>query len=499
MWLQQLLHQRQADTPHALALRDARRDVTWSRLHRDATALAHALHPHATPGSRVVVLSANRVEVLETVFACALAGTIAVPLNPALTDHEIDGILGDIAPDCAVADGSGLARLPRLRPALPLLAADDIPNLPEGARTHPGGARPTDPVMILHTSATTGFPKGVICDHNYFQAQATSWRSEVEQQPTTTYLHTSPLCHGSITIAVNYLATASPVCVLDQFTPHEFLTAVETWQIGHTFVVPTMLKLLLESRQLPDSDLTSLTLVTHGGAPCPPHLAHQARQALGAELRTIFGITEGGGPVLSLAPDAAPEDATVPGATCAGTPMPGITARITTPQGTTAAPYEVATLHLHGPGLMRGYWNQPDATAQTITDGWLNTGDLSYQDSAGHIWIVNRRNDLILRAGQNVYPAEIEHVLRTLDSVTDAAVVPAPCPTTGQTPAAFIQNTPGSDFDEHALISHCIRHLAPYKRPTHFIPIDELPRNTLGKLLRRPLEQHAANLAQHPY
>lgn len=208
MWLQQLLHRRQHETPDGVALRDSRRDVTWQRLHRDAHALAHAVSAHAQAQDRVAVLSANRVEVLEAVFGCALGGTVAVPLNPALTDRELTGILETIQPGCAVADTAGLERLARLRPGLPILHADQIADLPDGPVSARAGAV-TDPLMILHTSATTGFPKGVVTDHRYYQLQAASWQDAVGSGPDSTYLHTSPLCHGSITIALDYLAHAA--------------------------------------------------------------------------------------------------------------------------------------------------------------------------------------------------------------------------------------------------------------------------------------------------
>ncbi|MFE1790884.1 class I adenylate-forming enzyme family protein [Streptomyces sp. NPDC059525] len=494
MWLQQLLDRRQHETPQRIALRDSRRDVTWQRLHRDARALARALGAHVQAQDRVVVLSADRVEVLEAVFACALGATVAVPLNPALTNRELAGILETIAPGCAVADTTGADRLARLRPGLPVLGADEIADLPDGPVPDHAGTV-TDPVLILHTSATTGFPKGVVTDQRYYQLQADSWQKAVGSGPDSTYLHTSPLCHGSITIALDYLAAGASVCVLEQFTPPKFLQAVQRWQIRDTFLVPTMIRLILESRHLPGADLTCLRLVAHGGAPCPPELADQAAAAFQADIRTIFGITEGGGPVLTLAPTDTPGPAPLVGATCAGHPMPGVHARISGPDKTVITdPHEVGTLQLNSQGLMRGYWNNPQATAQALTDGWLNTGDLACHDEAGRLWIVNRRTDLILRGGQNVYPAEIEHVLRGIDWVTEAVVVPAADPTAGQTPVAFVQPTRAGDFDEHQLVTHCITQLAGYKRPTRFIPLHELPRNTIGKLLRRPLQEQAEAL-----
>ncbi|MBD0693571.1 AMP-binding enzyme [Streptomyces sp. CBMA123] len=140
---------------------------------------------------------------------------------------------------------------------------------------------------------------------------------------------------------------------------------------------------------------------------------------------------------------------------------------------------------------MQVYWNNPHASAQTVTDGWLTTADLGYLDPAGYPWIVDRRSELILGGTQNVYPAEIEHILHTVPWVTDAAVVPAPHTTTGQTPVAFLQPAEPTDFDELQLIPTYIRELAGYKRPSHFIPVNQLPRNAVGRLLRRPLEQRA--------
>jgi acyl-CoA synthetase (AMP-forming)/AMP-acid ligase II len=495
MWLQQLLHREAVRTPHNVALRDQRREVTWSCLGRDARALAHAIQRHSRPGGRVVLLTSNRVEAIEALFACALAGTILVPVNPTLTDREISHIVDSMSPDYAIADQPGRAQLARARPGLTTLSIEEVPELAAGPVDEQSGAL-TDPIAILHTSATTGLPKGVIAEQRYFQAQALSWLAEVHCQPGTVYLHVGPLCHGSMVIAMNYLATGAILCVLDKFTPQAFLSGVETWRAEHTFLVPAMIKLLLDSRQLADTDLTSLQLVMHGAAPCPPELVDQAREVFGTELRTIFGITEGGGAVISLGPHDRAGPATVTGSTCAGLPMPGVTIRIVGTDGTELAVDEIGGLQLRSDGLMRGYWNNQEATAATISDGWLNTGDLGYRDAQGYLWTVDRRVDLILRGGQNVYPAEIEHVLRCVRWVTEVAVVAAPSATWGQVPVAFVQSASEADFDEKELISRCVQELASYKRPSRFIRIDQLPRNSAGKILRRHLAQNASNLGE---
>jgi acyl-CoA synthetase (AMP-forming)/AMP-acid ligase II len=144
---------------------------------------------------------------------------------------------------------------------------------------------------------------------------------------------------------------------------------------------------------------------------------------------------------------------------------------------------------------MHGYWRDPGATADVISGGWLNTRDLGCLDSAGYLWSVDRRNDLILRGGQNIYPAEIEHVLRQSPCVVDAAVVPAPSPAWGQTPVAFVQPSPGAAVDESDLIGLCVSQLASYKRPSRFVVIDQVPRNPAGKILRSRLREQAERLA----
>ncbi|WP_328863114.1 class I adenylate-forming enzyme family protein [Streptomyces sp. NBC_00306] len=499
MWLQQLLHRKTTRSPQALALRDQRRDVTWARLGQDARALADAIGDHVAPGGRVVLLTANRVELIEALFACALTGTIAVPVNPVLVDREVEYILDRVGAQYAIADQAGRSRLASMRPALVTMPIEEVAAQPlptgriSGLDGHTGSAL-TDPLVILHTSATTGLPKGAVCDQRYLQFQALSWLAEVRPDAGAVFLNAGPLSHGSMVIALNYLAADGTLCVLDQFSPHTFLDAVPRWQAEHTFLVPAMLKLLLESRRLTGSDLSSLRLILHGGAPCPKDLADRATAVLGIPLHTIFGITEASGPALSCRPDDQPGAAALPGATCAGLPMPGFTARIANQDGTDASPHTVGTLHLRCDGLMRGYWNDPEATARALANGWLNTGDLGYRDEYDYVWLVDRRSDLILRGGQNVYPAEIEHVLRPLPWVAEVAVVAAPSPHWGQTPVAFIEPLPGAAFDERQLISTCVRELAGYKRPSRFVRVDAMPRSNQGKLLRRALREQAANV-----
>ncbi|MCT2589313.1 AMP-binding protein [Streptomyces sp. N2-109] len=512
MWLTHVLRRGLDHDPDALALRDSRRDVSWRQLDRDVRALASLLRRDATAGSRVLVLSGNRVEVLETYIACAAAGLVAVPVNPALTDPELTRIVDSVEPSAAMADDAGLARVSALYPDLPRTDLGSVAELAssaedaaqdaaqEAARSaasgdgeHWGGSL-TEPVMILHTSATTGRAKGVVVDQRSLQANALSWLADVRPEPGTPFLNAGPLFHGSVVIALDHLAAAGTVCVLDRFTPQGALAALEKWKIEHAFLVPSMVRLVLEAKSLATTDVSALRLLLHGAAPMPEALAREARDKLGAELQTIFGITEGGGPVLTLRPNTVVGEPPVPGAVCIGVPMLGAGLRITDRQGNDVAEGAIGELHVAGDGLMQGYWKNTEAAAEVLRDGWLNTHDLGCFDTYGRVWVVDRRNDLILRGGQNVYPAEIEHVLRQSPHVADVVVVPLASELWGQTPVAFVQPVSPEQFDEAELLGLCVAELAAYKRPSHFLPLDVVPRNPSGKALRAPLRDRAHQL-----
>jgi acyl-CoA synthetase (AMP-forming)/AMP-acid ligase II len=273
--------------------------------------------------------------------------------------------------------------------------------------------------------------------------------------------------------------------------PQTCLRTVEAWAIEHAFLVPSMVRLLLDTKQVEQTDLSTLRLLLHGAAPMPTDLADDARKVLRVALQTIYGITESGGPVLTLTPRDDPGTPMVGGATCIGLPMTGTVARIRDDAGNDLPPGEIGTLHLSGDGLMHGYWSGDNP----IADGWLNTGDIAYVDERGYFWIIDRRNDLILRGGQNVYPAEIERVLLDHPSVVDVAVVPAASTLWGQVPVAFVQ---AGNVRQEDLAAHCVRYLASYKRPGRFVLIDAIPRNPAGKILRRLLRERADEAARAP-
>lgn len=489
MWLQAAIRRNATRMPAAAALRDARRSLNWAELEREVHGLAAHIADRVPRHGRVAISSDNRVEVLEAYAACAAAGVIAVPVNASLADAELEYMFGYVEPTLAIGQQSVLPRLSAIDGSLELLRIEEVPALAPSSWSPRLDASLDDPFALLHTSATTGHPKGALIEERSLQLNSLSFAADVRPRPGLAYLHATPLFHGSMVIALGYLAAGASVGVLDRFTPQGFLTAVRDWHAEHALLVPSMIRLLLQALARRDGDLGELRLIMHTGEPMAMDLRGVASERLGVSLRNAYGITEGGGPLMTCGDDDVLDPPAIRGATCAGVPQLGYDVAILRADGTVADVDEVGEICVRSDGVMREYWRQPEATAATLRDGRLHTGDLGYRDARGYIWVVDRRSDLILRGGQNVYPAEIERVLRHSPHVADVAVVAAPSESWGQTPWAFVQPTRAEDFDEQELLALTVRELASYKRPSKFIAVDNIPRGPSGKALRRQLRE----------
>jgi len=494
MWLATLVRRRATRSPDAVALRDPRRELTWGELAAEVGSLAGRIDASVPRGGRIALMGENRVEMIEAYLAAALAGAAVTPVNPHLADDEIDYILDMLEPSMALGDARSLGRLATLRPELERLDLDDVPGLDAAPPPPRTDDSLDDTFAIMHTSATTGRPKGVVVSMRSLQANNLAWIAGMGPRDGLVYLHATPLFHGSMVAALGHLAGGASVAVLDRFTPQGFIAAVERWQVEHALLVPSMIRLVLETKRLNDADLSSLRLIIHTAEAMPPSLRATAAKRLGVPMRNSYGITEGGGNAITFGDEDAPEEPRVRGATCAGLPLPGYDARILREDGSAADPGEIGEMCLRGDALMSGYWRDEEATARALRDGWLHTGDMGYVDERGYLWVVDRRTDLIVRGGQNVYPAEVERVLRQSPNVADVAVVAVPSDNWGQTPWAFVQPTSTADFDEQELLALVVADLASYKRPSRFVRVESIPRSPSGKALRRILRDDARAL-----
>ncbi|MCH0559417.1 class I adenylate-forming enzyme family protein [Streptomyces sp. MUM 16J] len=490
MWLTQLLERNRQCFPGRLALVDERRGVTWAELAERTTELALGLAELGIRrGDRVAVLSQDRIEVLESYFALARLGALFVPLNHSLAVPEVAGIVERVGAVAVLGESELLDRhtvLPgcvRIRMAFdkPAFAAlgtvaapTELPLLPD-----------SDPVAILHTSATTGRAKGVTVDEGSFRAIGLGWLAVARPDDHVIMVNCCPLYHGSMVVSLTYLAAGATVVLLPGFTPQKALVAVERHRATHVWLVPQMLRFMLQAKASRSTDLSSLREVLYGAAPMPLDVYADAVARLGCGFRQVYGMTEVGGPFVTLGPEEHPAPGDVTARIPCGRVIPGMSARAVGKEGREVPRGEIGEIVVLGPGLMQGYWDDSAATEEVFLDGWARTGDLGFIDEDGRIHLVDRSKDLIIRAGQNVYPSEIERVLMSHPAVRDAAVVGLADEDYGEVPLAYVVAEDG--IGDRELLAHLCENLAPYKRPRRIEFIEQVPRNPAGKIIKKLL------------
>jgi acyl-CoA synthetase (AMP-forming)/AMP-acid ligase II len=485
MWLTQLVDHNRQCSADRLAVVDDRGARTWRQLARRVDNLAAGLAERGVrPGDRVAVLSADRIEVVETYLALGRLGALFVPLNHGLVPREVAEIaeharLSAILGERHLLDRLGFGtRIAFEDPAYGLMAERD--------RTGPlPDVQADDLATILYTSATTGWPKGAVADHRSLKDIALGWLAVAGPVEDAVLVSSCPLYHGSVVLSLAYLAAGATLVLVADPTPEKVLAALREHAATHVWLVPEMLRGLVETGGL--GDLPRLREILYGAAPMPVEVYAEAARATPAGFRQVYGVTEVGGPFVTLSPAEHPApDGPLPDVLPVGRVVPGMSVQIVDPDGEPLPTGGVGELCARGDGVMRGYWNDPGATASVTVDGWIRTGDLGQLDEDGYLHLLGRKTDMIIRAGHNVYPAEIERVLRRHPGVRDAVVVGMP---TGETeaPVAFVvpAGRRPAIAELHAYLAET---LADYKRPREVRFLDELPRTETGKIRRRLLE-----------
>ncbi|KUN00173.1 2-succinylbenzoate--CoA ligase [Streptomyces yokosukanensis] len=490
MWLTQLLERNRQCYPERTALVDEQRAVSWSELADRTLELAHGLTELGIErGDRVAVLSKDRVEVLESYFALARLGALFVPLNHSLAVPEVADIIERVGAVAVLGESELLDRHPELPASVRIRVALDKPVFEALGTVAAQGALPavadTDPVAVLHTSATTGRAKGVTVDSASFRAIALGWLVLARPTDDIVMVNCCPLYHGSMVVSLTYMAAGATVVLMPGFTPQRALAAVERHRATHMWMVPQMLRFMLQAKGADRTDLSTLREILYGAAPMPLDVYDEAVRRLGCGFRQVYGMTEVGGPFVTLGPDEHPAPGDVTARIPCGRVVPGMSARAVDPAGGERPRGEIGEIVVRGPGVMRGYWNDPEATREIDLDGWIRTGDLGFVDEAGRIHLVDRTKDVIIRAGQNVYPSEIERALMSHPAVRDVAVVGMPDEDYGEVPLAYVVAEPDTGAVE--LLGHVSQLLAPYKRPRRVQFVEQVPRNPAGKIIKKLL------------
>ena len=500
----------------------ARAGRVWPRL--PAVALgATALHDYASfagrvarhaagmraaglaPADRVAIVARNHPAYLDALFACWWAGLVAVPVNAKLHPKEFAWVLDDCGARWAFVDEDWHATLGGLRfPALEravVVGGREHEALAGSATADPAPVASDAPAWLFYTSGTTGRPKGVEITHANLVAMTQCFLSDVEGiAPGDAILHPAPLSHGSGLYAVPHVARAAVnvVPASGGFDPAEIVDLVGAWDRALFFAAPTMVKRLVEDAAIGRANLGRLKSVVYGGGPMYVEDAKAAYAALGPRLAQIYGQGESPMTITAMGRElvadaiARGDDARLGSV---GVAQTGIEIAID------AAGGGLGEVLVRGPTVMRGYWRNPEATAKTLEGGWLHTGDIGALDAGGFLTLKDRSKDLIISGGSNVYPREVEEALLRHPDVLEVAVIGRRHAEWGEevvacvVPRHALPDALARERFEASLDALCLAQIARFKRPRAYAIVDELPKNSAGKVLKTELRGRFASAA----
>ena len=452
----------------------------------------------AAPGERVVLYLDNCPDLLVAMFGTYRAGSTVLPSNSRLTDQELAFLVADGEAKVVVTDGAHADVARRAAgDARVVVTGDELDALLDRRPTSLAVADvdADDPAWIFYTSGTTGRPKGAMLSHAVLGFVTVSWLADLTPlDEFDVTLHAAPLSHGAGFHALAAVARAAHQLIPDtaSFEPSVILDLIREHGVTNTWMVPTQIVMLTDAAEragVTGRDLPSLQHVVYGGAPVTPAAMTRALERFGSIFVQLFGQGETPMTITMLRrEDHVPE---LLGS--AGRARPGIEVRVAGPDNAPVPPDEVGELVVRGPSVMTGYWKRPEATAETIVDGWLHTGDLGRMSADGVVHLLDRAKDMIISGGSNVYAVEVEEVLATHDSVADVAVVGIPDDLWGELVVAAVVPAAGHELEQDALDALARSQLAGYKIPRRYVALTALPRNAYGKVVKRELR---ASLAQ---
>ncbi len=444
------------------------------------------------PGDRVVVSMANCPEVTITYQALWLAGAVVTPAMFLLPAPDLRHVIADSAARAIVTTPEFLPKVREAAQGVETLRHILCTEVADGAvalSEVEAGPRPIAPrgdddlAALLYTGGTTGRSKGVMLSHANLHYTGQAAHRVAHVPGVNRALTTLPLSHAyGLLVTLTGLHNPEPiVAVLERwFDPDAFLARIAEHRLELTAVVPTMLQLLL-TRPLEDHDLSSLRYVTSGGAPLPAEVEAEFRRRVpSVAIRQGYGMTETAA-LISANPVAQGKPGSV------GRPVPGTDLEIRDDQGRPLPAGEIGEICCRSPGVMRGYWNAPDATAEALEGGWLHTGDVGYLDADGYLFIVDRKKDLIIRGGFNVYPRDVEDALVQHPAVQMAAVVGRPSERHGEEVVAFVSVAADTGLTGEDLMVWAREHIGGYKYPREVHLVDAIPLTPVGKIDRTAL------------
>lgn len=470
--------------PDASAIRWAGADMSWVELDRRTDALAAGFADRGVGhGDRIAILAGNCPQWCEVTVAAWKLGAVIVPVNIRFTSVEVAYVVADAGARILIVDAALAGLCDRVGDDTEVIAVDDLDAVRrDDLPTVWCDTADDDPAFICYTSGTTGDPKGAILTHRSFDMASQGWAQALSLSTADRIALPFPLAFtGGLALFLFCYWSGATLVLEPAADPDRLFDLFEQERVTALLAVPVIIQQLVDHPRWSSADLSSWRIACSGGASVPPTLL-RAVQARGIPMLQMFSLTES-----SAAGTILPNADALTKVGSAGLPVLHGRVRIVDEHDNDVPTGDVGEILLSGPQVMAGYWNRPEATAETLRGGWLHTGDLGRLDDDGYLYVVDRVKDMLISGGLNVYPAEIERLLAGIDGLVEVAVVGVPDERWGETPAVIVFSA-GAPVDASTIVAACRDTLADYKQPRYLVVRDEpMPRGMSGKILKRHL------------
>lgn len=508
------VHETALKQPEKVAYHFMGKDTTYGEFDASVAQLASAMHGLGIEkGDHVAFLLGNTPHFLLSLYATMRIGATAIPINPIYTPDEISYIIHN-------SDAKAVIAIDQLLPLVQNAASafttvehyivceteqgtkEKVAQLP-GELTNkvhlfselimqgkqdlaPVEVEEDDTAIVLYTSGTTGSPKGAMLTHKNLYSNARDVADYLGFQAGDRVVATLPVFHVfALTVVVNApLVRGAEILLVPRFSPGDVFKVIREKQATVFAGVPTMYNFMYQYPEGQKEDFDSVRLAISGGSSLPVALLHNFEDKFDVRVSEGYGLSEAS-PVTCFNPI---DRERIPGSI--GTNIVNVENKVVNELGEEVPDGEVGELIVRGPNVMKGYYKMPEETAVALRDGWLYTGDLARRDESGYFYIVDRKKDLVIVGGYNVYPREVEEVLFEHHDIVEAAVIGVPDMDFGEAVHAFVVLKEGAEENIEKLTAYCAARLAKYKVPKHIEFLDDLPKNTTGKILRRSLSEH---------
>ena len=482
--------------------------LTYTEFNRRTNAIANALMGFGiTPRDHVAIICQNSSQYMEVVYAAAKIGAAAVCLNWRLSGQELASLLNHSDSKVVFYSKKYENMLATIRKGLDadlwfvaiggaLEGAADYEKLIETNKAEEPAISGTidehDTVIMMYTSGTTGTPKGVMLTHKNMVSNAVNTVIEFQAGRDLVYLNILPLFHIAIFLPMNCVMVGGTNVFLPEFNPEAALALIEKEKVTFTGCAPAIVKFLIDAPNFNKYNLSSLRLVLYAAAPMPIPVITKAIHDLKCDFVQVFGMTETSPVTHTLIPEEhvleGPEYK-VRRLGSVGRPIINVQSKIVDENGRECPVGVVGEIVDKGDTIMKGYYKMPEATAETIKDGWLYTGDMGYADEYGYVYLADRKKDMIISGAENIYPVEVEMCILKMSGVADVAVIGIPDDKWGETVKAIVVRKPGANVTTEEVIEHCKANIASFKKPQSVDFVESLPRNVMGKMQKHILRE----------